>query len=372
MKKHLIAAAVAAAIAAPAMAQNVTLYGTIDAGLASLSNVGASNTTGKSAAVFTDGALSSSVWGIRGSEDLGGGLRAIFNFEGDLSTNNGTQSGDGLFRRASNIGLAGGFGTVELGVKMNPLIATASALMTTAGNSVSTMQSAALGFSDFFTRNAITYTSPNMSGLTVQVQHGMSNQSASGGDMTGFSALYASGPLEIRVAGQERNGPVATSGAHWNGAVRPAVASGTVSDKSTYVAGIKATLGAWQVAAAMYSNEYNTTTTEAKTKRESTGLSASYQMNPATRLGVARMTSEGSTLTHVQARYTLSKRTQMYAVAGQADHKGTTAYFPYASNTNYFSSAASAAPIFGDATPGSGGALNAKQKGYGVGIIHSF
>jgi len=370
MKKHLIAAAVAAAIAAPAMAQNVTLYGTLDAGVASLSNVGASNTTGKSAQVFTDGAMSSSVWGLRASEDLGGGLRALFNAESDLSINNGTTSAAGFWRRAANIGLAGSFGTVELGVKMNPVIATNAGLMTTAGNNVSTMQSAALGFSDFFTRNAITYTSPNMSGLTVQVQHGMSNTSASGGDMSALSALYVSGPIELRFAGQERNGPRNDSGAHY-GSVQPAAASGSTNDKSTYVAGVKVALGAWQVAAAMYQNEYNTAVGGAKTKRESTGLSASYQLNSATRLGVARLESEGSTLTHAQARYTLSKRTQMYVAYGQADNKGTTAYWPYASNTNGFTGGTSA-PIFADGTPGSGGALNAKQRGYGIGLITSF
>ena len=372
MKKHLIAAAVAGAFALPAMAQNVTLYGTLDAGVASLSNVGASNTTGKSAQVFTDGAMSSSVWGLRGSEDLGGGLRATFHAESDLSTNNGTTSGAGFWRRAANVGLAGGFGSVQLGTTLNPLIATNGALMTTAGNMVSTMQAAALVMADFYTRNSITYTSPTMSGLTVQLQHGMGNASAAGGDVNAFSALYATGPIEIRFAGQERNGPLQNSGAHYSGGTVPAGNAVSGFDKSTYVAGVKATLGAWQLAAAMYQNEFNSAAGAAKTKRESTGLSASYRLNSATTLGAARMESEGSTLTHAQARYTLSKRTQLYATSGQADNKGTTAYWPYAGNTNGATGGTNVSSIYADGVPGTGGALNAKQRGYGVGVIHSF
>jgi len=130
MKKHLIAAAVAAAVAAPAMAQNVSLYGAIDASVASVNNI----TSGTSVSMaYLDGAVTSSIWGIRGSEDLGGGLRAIFQVEGNIGTNNGGSSQAGLWRRAAYAGVAGGFGEITLGIRVNPVIAANGALMPAGG-----------------------------------------------------------------------------------------------------------------------------------------------------------------------------------------------------------------------------------------------
>lgn len=109
MKKHLIAAAVAAAVAVPAMAQNVSLYGRLDAGYNSLdikpnealpqfasqpksgSNSGGigSTATGKSAAIAF-GVDQTALWGLRGTEDLGNGMKANFVIESSLGGGNTT------------------------------------------------------------------------------------------------------------------------------------------------------------------------------------------------------------------------------------------------------------------------------------------
>jgi len=64
MKKHLIAAAVAAAVAAPAMAQNVTISGALDASVVAIQKA---NAAGNNVSGFVDSAIVSSVWGLKGS-----------------------------------------------------------------------------------------------------------------------------------------------------------------------------------------------------------------------------------------------------------------------------------------------------------------
>lgn len=110
MKKLIVAAAVSAALIAPAMAQNVTVYGVIGMSYdqVELSGVSRTSTTSR------DPLLSSRV-GIKGTEDLGGGMSLSFTLEGDLNTTNGTGDGTGalggiMFDRAAFIDLNTGMG----------------------------------------------------------------------------------------------------------------------------------------------------------------------------------------------------------------------------------------------------------------------
>ncbi len=130
MKKSLIALAVFGAFTGAAMAQgsNVQLYGLIDAGVThytGLSN-GAGGTT--SSTGLSSGVQSGDRIGLKGTEDLGGGLNAIFDVETgfcgtgtsqDVATAGGTPqtycTGGGFMQRQSWVGLAGNFGTVMAG-----------------------------------------------------------------------------------------------------------------------------------------------------------------------------------------------------------------------------------------------------------------
>ncbi len=113
MKKSLIALAALSAFATAAQAQsNVSIYGIVDAGVASYDGATAGRTT-----AVSSGMLSTSRLGFRGTEDLGGGLKANFNFEGGLNVDTGSNaSGTNTFDRASWVGLdKAGVGTVLLG-----------------------------------------------------------------------------------------------------------------------------------------------------------------------------------------------------------------------------------------------------------------
>jgi predicted porin len=121
--KTLVAAAVLAATVGAAQAQNVTLFGRIDVGV---EHVTKANAAGDSLTRVNNGGILPSIWGMKGSEDLGGGLKAVFNLESDFSGDTGGSRGLGnistAFGRQANVGVSGGFGTILLGRQYSPAI----------------------------------------------------------------------------------------------------------------------------------------------------------------------------------------------------------------------------------------------------------
>ena len=106
MKKSLLALAVLGAFAGAASAQSsVTLYGKLDLGFA--------KAAGSADKQVADG--SKSRVGFRGVEDLGGGLKAMFQFEHRFNPDTGTVTNTAFWHGLSTVGLGGSFGTVNLG-----------------------------------------------------------------------------------------------------------------------------------------------------------------------------------------------------------------------------------------------------------------
>ena len=126
MKKTLPVLAVLALISGAAVAQSaVVLYGNVDLGLLTQNH----SPAGGSSTRIANGGISPSIWGFRGSEDLGGGLKAHFNLEGHFAADTGAAGGNGttgaaaLFRRQSNVGLSSAdLGTLTLGNQYSPAI----------------------------------------------------------------------------------------------------------------------------------------------------------------------------------------------------------------------------------------------------------
>lgn len=105
MNKKIIALAIAAAVAAPMAAQAApTVYGKINMGIVSFDDGGAND----GLAIFDE----ASRLGLKGSEDLGGGLKLIYKMEGTADMD---QNGGFAFNRDTMVGLKGGFGTVSIG-----------------------------------------------------------------------------------------------------------------------------------------------------------------------------------------------------------------------------------------------------------------
>src|SRR5215469_10241739 len=122
MKYPRIAVAMSMLVASAAHAQSsVTLYGLIDTSLlySSSARVNAANPSAGGGTQWQEfaGSLSTPRWGMRGSEDLGGGLKADFMLESGFNSTNGTlKNGGDLFGRQAWIGLnASQYGTLTLG-----------------------------------------------------------------------------------------------------------------------------------------------------------------------------------------------------------------------------------------------------------------
>ena len=124
MKQLAVAAGLCAGFSAMAQTSSVTLYGVVDASLRY--QTGLTSTYARSpldTTAVASGVGPTSRWGLRGTEDLGNGLRAFFNLESGLNIDTGASSNaTTLFDRASIIGLGGSWGTVTAG-RQNTLVA---------------------------------------------------------------------------------------------------------------------------------------------------------------------------------------------------------------------------------------------------------
>ncbi|MEE2975988.1 MAG: porin [Pseudomonadota bacterium] len=119
MKKSAILVAVGALFAGSAYAQSsVTLYGIVDTSIHYINNA---NQAGNSVTQMESGAVSNSRWGLKGSEDLGGGTKALFVLESGFNSATGKMSSAGtLFNRQSFVGLQNkDLGTITLGRQYN-------------------------------------------------------------------------------------------------------------------------------------------------------------------------------------------------------------------------------------------------------------
>jgi predicted porin len=110
-----LAAAASCAYAQVPPATSAQLYGVVDAGVESVDHVGAASGRVTRMPSLSGGQLPSR-WGLRGSEDLGGGLRAVYTLEAGFGLDSGTplQSGR-AFGRQAFVGLAGDWGTLTFG-----------------------------------------------------------------------------------------------------------------------------------------------------------------------------------------------------------------------------------------------------------------
>jgi len=199
MKKSLVALAVLAAVAGTSYAQtNVSIYGVVDAGISYTDNGAAANSKTWG---LGSGQQSGSRLGFKGSEDLGGGLSAIFTLENGFTVDDGAQGQGRLFGRQAFVGLNGGFGSVKLGRQYNPIRVAAEAI-----------DPFALGLAGDLKRifnvygeradNTINYSTPNLSGFSGQIAYSFGEVagSTSAGRQLGLSGTYANGPVYLTLA----------------------------------------------------------------------------------------------------------------------------------------------------------------------------
>jgi len=224
MQKKVMALAVAGALSAPAIvlaqASNVQIYGRLNVGIDNYQATGASfnaTTTASSdfksrMRVFDQG----SRLGVRGTEDLGGGLKALFQIESGVSADSGTattQAGSanasaGTFAsRDSFVGLEGGFGRVTLGRQnawySNGVVEQTNANYVNAGLPFFSGTLGVTGGVTARTSNLVTYTTPTFGGFNVTGYWAPNSEAAGAGLDTsakiyGFTGRY-SGVLNAQL-----------------------------------------------------------------------------------------------------------------------------------------------------------------------------
>ena len=199
MRKSLIAIAVAGALCSTAQAQsNVTIYGVADMNVTTL------NGSGKSMLVADPGGISGSRLGFRGNEDLGNGLKAIFELEfGSLKMD---QNSGITGTRQSFVGLQSKLGTLIAGYIYSPADDFNSGYDGLSNSGLLSARSNMLndgGFStkvdDTFT-SAVGYISPKLGGLTLRGVVGMGEQATSPKETKyAFGAEYVRGPFKTAL-----------------------------------------------------------------------------------------------------------------------------------------------------------------------------
>ena len=335
MKKSLIALAALAAVSAASAQSSVTLYGRLDAGyqqikITAFDNAG-NSLTGKVNGIQSNG-LSTSMWGLKGSEDLGGGLKANFVLEGSVDVASGPSSLN--FTRDSTIGLSGGFGAARIGRSYTPLYRTVYA-----GDVFGTVGATTVNFYPDGVRasNAFFYDSPDMGGFSAGLMVGKNDATVTTSpngitlgtksDVLGFNMGYANGPLMVMLGYGSIKGELATL----------AIPLGTTA--KTTGAALSATydLGVAKLYANLTDgkNQGNTAVNSYNKSREA-NFGVSVPMGAITLLaGVGRNTSQ-ETVTGVDsgkqtgndfvvgATYSLSKRTTAYVKAGDFNKLGAT------------------------------------------------
>jgi len=195
----------------------VTLYGLIDAGLMYTNNVAKGGTQG---ALWqaTSGNINGSRFGLRGSEDLGGGLKAIFVLENGFNVQNGRLGQNGReFGRQAYVGLAStAYGAVTLGRQYDSLVDFVAPLSATAGTFGDT------GFAHPFDNdnlnhsvrmsNAVKYSSATYSGFKFGALYAFSNNTDFAMNRA-YSAggSYTYGPINVAVGYLQINGSNSTN-----------------------------------------------------------------------------------------------------------------------------------------------------------------
>ena len=213
-KMKLLLPALTMTLAVPAFAQNtVTLYGVIDEGLNYTNNAG----TAGHAFQMESGYAQGSRWGLKGSEDLGGGLKTIFQLENGFNLSNGALSGGAMFVRQAYMGLSDNkYGTLTLGRQYDALVdylAQTTANGNWAGYLFAHPYDNDNTDNSFRVNNTVKYASPTFAGFQFGGTYSFSNSTNFGENRQySIGGQYANGGLLVAAAYLQANHPSSNSG----------------------------------------------------------------------------------------------------------------------------------------------------------------
>ncbi len=325
---------------------SVTLYGLIDAGIMYTNNVaGSGGKAGGALWQATSGNINGSRFGLRGGEDLGGGMRAVFVLENGFNVQNGKLGQDGrMFGRQAYVGLASDqFGTLTLGRQYDSLVDFVAPLSATAGTFGDT------GFAHPFDNdnlnhslrisNAVKYTSNSYGGFKFGALYAFSNQPDFAANRAySFGASYNNGPLSVAAGYLQMNG---TQGANASSPGAVDLAESAANGKGgfslgaqrlrSFGGGLNYSFGPATAGFVFTRSEYAGTNAFGSHGGDMSfnnyEVNGKYQLNPAWSLGLAYTYTDGHVdrtawgtdpkwqQVNAQVVYRLSKRTDLYGEA---------------------------------------------------------
>jgi GBP family porin len=340
MKKTLLVGALSGAFATMAHAQSsVTLYGLIDAGITYTNNQGGGHAWQQST-----GAVNGSRWGLRGAEDLGGGLKAIFTLENGFGINNGTLKQSGReFGRQAFVGLASEqFGSVTLGRQYDDVVQYLGPLALTGTQYGGTYFAHPFDNDNldnsFRINNSVHFQSANYGGFKFGALYGFSNTAGqfSNNRTISVGASYSWMGLNVAAAYLQIDNDL-------NALNQAATAPGSVAGDATFVASRQRTWGAGlnytfgpATAGFVFTQTHLNDATGVNGANAGTAatlalpggtarfnnyeINARYALTPAVSLAGAYTYTDGSmggvnpkwNQFNLQADYALSKRTDVY------------------------------------------------------------
>ncbi|MEC4722535.1 porin [Noviherbaspirillum sp. CPCC 100848] len=249
MKKSLLALAVLGSFAGVASAQtNVTIYGIVDVAIQRVDSDATS-----AAWQMEDGNgngfnRNGSRIGFKGSEDLGGGLSAIFTLENGFTSDSGNLGQGGrLFGRQAWVGLQGNFGAVRLG-RQYTVTHLANDTIDPFNTGFAGAINRVFNGNGVRTDNTLSYALPNLGGFSGQVNYSLGEVAGdnSANRSVGLGLGYANGPINVQFAYHDANGAPAAG-----------AAAATSDTKTAFLGGIY-NFGVAKLHAAYQSNEVET------------------------------------------------------------------------------------------------------------------
>ncbi|HYD96715.1 MAG TPA: porin [Noviherbaspirillum sp.] len=314
MKKSLLALAVLGAFAGAAHAQtSLTVYGVFGAGVRYVDNVngaGDSNLTMSSTGLYSSNRL-----GFRGVEDLGGGMNARFTLESGF--NSGTGALDNttgvLFNRTASVGVGGAWGGVDFGRQYTNAFQTAVGYEPLSFRYPGLTDVVVFGVAGLRYNNDIKYTG-TFGPVTVRAEYALGETpgSTSTNAASSISAAYASGPLYVGGTYTKRD------------------IAGFDNDSINVGAAYK--FGPARLTVGYANEEQDVAAGAADTKTRMAWAGVNYNITPALELTGAyyqtKRTGVGAANNHkrdyiiINAAYSLSKRTSLYAAIDTAKLEG--------------------------------------------------
>ncbi|TDY16929.1 putative porin [Paraburkholderia sp. BL6665CI2N2] len=353
MKLKSSSAIVLAVFATAAHAQSsVTLYGVLDTGFLYQST---------SAATFQphapnlghtyqmkDGGIYASFWGLKGSEDLGGGYKINFKLQGVFNTTNGkfglsdTPGTTAIFNQFATVGVSSPYGTFDAGRQIIPMIYAMAETDVRGAQYFGSILTAWLGINQaagwpgtstnapigaLYDSNALVYNSPKFYGASVALEY------APGG----VGGQFQGGTRESAVLKYSNYG-LNLSAVYYNGhdtnpfpltyPAAPAVPATGLANNRFYYFGAMYTISGFSFSASYAIGKNPAHSNTADFEMASGGLG--YQFSPRFKVtsGYYYLKDKNNSSNHssefaIGAEYNLSQRTKAYAQVGYVDNKGT-------------------------------------------------